>query len=101
MVIMGRSFPYSTLYSVVTKPGPNKAASNREVLLHFVQDPDPAFTARELAEEFDKTRQWADKTLKELERESYVKSKNPGGGAKFYWVTEAGKEFLRDTRPNP
>lgn len=84
----------------MTKPGPNKAASNREVLLHFVQHPDPAFTVRELAEEFDKTRQWADNTLKELEAQEFLKSKNPGGGAKFYWVTEAGKKYLADTRPN-
>ena len=82
----------------MTKPGPNKAVSEREVLLYFVQDPDPAFTVNELASEFERTRQWADNILSDMESDGLVSSKNPGGGAKFYWVTESGKRYLRETR---
>lgn len=64
----------------------------------MLQTPDPAFTAGEIADEFDKTRQWGHNKLTDLERDGFVKSKNPGGNARFYWVTATGKEFLRDTR---
>jgi predicted transcriptional regulator len=64
----------------------------------MVQSPDPAFTAKEIAEEFDKSRQWADNRLKSMESDGYLKSKNPGGRAKFYWVSDPGKQYLHETR---
>lgn len=64
----------------------------------MVQDPDPGFTAAEIATAFDKTRQWADQRLKQLAEKGFVNSKNPGGNARFWWVTEAGREHLRETR---
>jgi predicted transcriptional regulator len=64
----------------------------------MVQSPDPAFTAKEVSDEFEKTRQWADNRLKSLASEGYLESKNPGGRSRFYWVTEEGKEHLRETR---
>jgi predicted transcriptional regulator len=66
----------------------------------MAQHPDPAFTAREIADEFEKTRQWADNRLKQMESDSYLHSKNPGGRARFYWISHEGKERLRDERSN-
>jgi DNA-binding MarR family transcriptional regulator len=78
--------------------GPDPAVSVRDVLSFFVESPDPAFTARELADEFDKTRQWADNRLKQLEDDDLLASKNPGGRARFYWITIAGEQYLAETR---
>lgn len=79
--------------------GPSPSIETREILRFFVESPDPGFTANEVADEFDKTRQWADNRLKTVEEEEgYISSKNPGGGAKFYWITTAGKAYLADTR---
>jgi len=64
----------------------------------MVQSPDPAFTAREVADEFERTRQWADNQLKSLEDDGLLKSKNPGGRNKFYWPSDAGKDHLRETK---
>lgn len=79
-------------------PGPDPAATPREILLFMTQSPDPAFTAAEIADEFDKTRQWGDQQLKKLESDDLVQSKNPGGRARFYWITPAGQQHLIDTR---
>lgn len=78
--------------------GPEPSVSIREVLVFFVESPDPAFTAQELADEFEKTRQWADRRLKQLKEDGYLESKNPGGRARFYWITTAGEQYLAETR---
>jgi predicted ArsR family transcriptional regulator len=78
--------------------GPDPSVSTREVLSFFVESPDPAFTAQELADEFEKTRQWADRRLKQLTDDGYLERKNPGGRAQFYWITTAGEQYLADTR---
>jgi len=78
--------------------GPDPSVSKREVLEFFVESPDPAFTAQELADEFDKTRQWADQRLKQLKDDGCLESKNPGGRARFYWITTTGEQYLADTR---
>jgi len=64
----------------------------------MVQSPDPAFVASEVGDEFDMTRQWADKQLKKLEDDGLLKSKNPGQRSRFYWVTDDGHEHLAETR---
>jgi predicted transcriptional regulator len=64
----------------------------------MVQSPDPAFVASELGDEFDRTRQWADNQLKNLESEGLLQSKNPGGRSRFYWVTDDGKKYLCESR---
>lgn len=78
--------------------GPDPAVSSREILLFMVQSPDPAFTAKEIGDEFDKTRQWGHQQLQKVESSGYVSSKNPGGNSRFYWVTEGGKQYLSETR---
>ena len=80
--------------------GPDPAASPREILLFMVQSPDPAFTASEVGDEFDKTRQWGHQQLQKLESSEYVDSKNPGGNSRFYWVTDEGRQYLSETREN-
>lgn len=94
-VVLNTSKPNN---SHVPTPGPDQAVSNREILLFFVETPDPAFTAKEVAKEFEKTRQWADNLLEDLTDSGLLKSKNPGGGSKFYWITEDGKYYLAKTR---
>jgi DNA-binding MarR family transcriptional regulator len=64
----------------------------------MVQSPDPAFTAAEIGEAFDKTRQWGDQQLKELEQKGLLNSKNPGTRSRFYWVSEAGEKYLQETK---
>lgn len=78
--------------------GPDPEVSAREILLYFVQSADAGFTANEVAEEFDMSRQNADHRLKRLEDRGLVKSKNPGGRARFYWPSEEGRQFLEEAR---
>lgn len=78
--------------------GPDPSETARDILLYMVQTPDPGFMATEVAGEFGRTRQWADKRLGQLEDDGLVKSKNPGGNAKFWWPTANGKKYLEETR---
>lgn len=78
--------------------GPEPDIAARGILLYMVQSPDPAFTTTEIADEFDKTRQWADIRLEQMENDGLLESKNPGGRSKFYWITEDGQEHLHQTR---
>lgn len=80
--------------------GPDPSVTTREILQFFVESPDPGFTATEVGEEFDKSRQWADNRLKSLEDEEYLISKNPGGRARFFWISTAGEQYLAETREN-
>lgn len=80
--------------------GPDPDVSARKILLYFVQSPDAGFTANEVADEFDISRQGADHRLKRLQERGLVNSKNPGGRARFYWATEEGRQLLKDTRKN-
>lgn len=82
----------------IVSRGPDPDVTEREILLFMVTSPDPAFTANEIAEEFDKTRQWADNRMRQMGSDSLLRSKNPGGRAKFHWVTESGKAYLQEGR---
>jgi DNA-binding MarR family transcriptional regulator len=76
--------------------GPDPSVSTLELLSFFAESSDPAFAAKEVANEYDKTRQWGDRRLKEIEEMGYLKSKNPGGRARIYWLTEAGELRLSE-----
>jgi len=78
-------------------PGPDPDVTAREILLFMVQSTDPGLTAQEIAEEFDKTRQWGGQRLRKLDDRGLVNSKNPGGNARFYWVSDEGKDHLQKT----
>lgn len=78
--------------------GPDPDISAVDILGWMAQHPDPGFTAGEVAEEYDKTRQWADHRLGKMEEDGLLRSKNPGGRSKFYWPTRAGKERLQEER---
>jgi predicted transcriptional regulator len=77
--------------------GPDPSVSTFELLSFFAESTDPAFTAKEVANKYDKTRQWADRRLKEIASKGYLNSKNPGGRARIYWLTEAGERYLSET----
>ena len=76
--------------------GPDPAVSAAEILFVIIREDDPAYTANEIAEEFDRTRQWADNRLKSMEEDGLLESKNPGGRARFYWETDNGTELLME-----
>ncbi len=78
--------------------GPDPSVTTREILRFFVESPDPGFTAAEVGDEFEKSRQWADNRLKSLESEGYLESKNPGGRARFFWISTGGEQYLAETR---
>jgi len=78
--------------------GPDPEITAVEILCYMTQHPDPGFTAREVGEEFGRTRQWADNRLKSMEERGLLRSKNPGGRARFYWPSHEGKEQLREDR---
>jgi len=75
--------------------GPDRDVPPDKILAYMDEHPDPGFTAREIAENFDKTRQWADKQLRDMENDNLITSKNPGGRSKWYWVTTGGKKLLK------
>ena len=77
--------------------GPDPSVSTFELLSFFAESSDPAFAAQEISNEYNKTRQWADRRLKQLESEGYLKSKNPGGRARVYWVTNSGEQYLSES----
>lgn len=64
----------------------------------MVEHPDPGFTTNEVADEFEKTRQWADYRLSDMEEEGLVNQKTPGQRSKWFWPSDAGKQLLRDRR---
>lgn len=75
--------------------GPDPDVPARDILQFFEKSSDPGFTAREVADQFDKTRQWADNRLDDLVSAGYLDSKNPGGRSKWFWITPSGLQLLR------
>jgi len=71
-----------------------------EILRYMVEHPDPGFSATEMAEEFDKTRQWADHRLTKMHEDGLLNIKKGGQRSKWFWPSAAGKQLLRDEREN-
>ena len=95
--IRRRLFCPPATYRSVTR-GPDPEISAVEILRFMVEHPDPAFTAKEVSGQFEKTRQWADNRLKAMEGDSLLESKNPGGRSRFYWPSPEGKQKVWDER---
>jgi predicted HTH transcriptional regulator len=93
-----RDYYYSVAKTTRVPRGPDPEVTPAAILRFMVEHPDPGFTAVEVAEEFDKSRQWADNRLKVMVDDGLLHSKNPGGRARWYWPSSAGKELLRESR---
>jgi hypothetical protein len=62
----------------------------------MVAHPDPGFSATEVAEEFDKTRQWADSRLGAMYDDGLLRRKKGGQRSKWFWPSQEGKQTLRE-----
>jgi len=80
--------------------GPDPDVPAWKILEWMINHPDKGFTAREVGDEFGKTRQWADTQLDKLVERDLAKSKNPGGRSKFYWTTDQGEEHYWENSPD-
>lgn len=78
--------------------GPDPDISALEILRFMVEDPDPGFTTNEVAEEFGKTRQWADHRLNKMVDNGLLEIKKSGRRSKWYWPSAKGKTKLREAR---
>jgi len=65
--------------------------SDQEYLQQAILNPDPVFTAVELAEDVGVTQQAAHSKLSNLEDRGLVRSKEVGSRARVWWVTDAGR----------
>lgn len=81
------------------KPGPKRDQSNADILAVFADAGDPALFAREVAEAFDKSTEWARQRLSELETDGLVASKQPGDTA-MWWITIKGRQSLEGQSSN-
>ena len=75
-----------------TLPGPDPQITTQSVLRVFVERPEPAFVAPEIADALDCSRQGAKHRLDKLVDEGLLASKTPGKRTKLFWITEAGRK---------
>jgi len=59
--------------------------------------PEPVFTAVEIAEDVDVTQQAAHSKLTNLEDRGFVRSKEVGSRARVWWITEEGKRAYAES----
>jgi len=71
--------------------------SDKKYLRAAVMNPDPVFTAVEVADDVDVTQQAAHSKLSGLEERGLVRSKEVGSRARVWWVTDAGKRAYAES----
>jgi len=71
--------------------------SDRKYLQQAILNPDPVFTAVELAEDVGVTQQAAHSKLTNLEDRGLVRSKEVGSRARVWWVTDEGRRAYDDS----
>jgi DNA-binding MarR family transcriptional regulator len=69
---------------------------DNDFLRIFALSPDPVLSATEITEQLPVSNQAVNKRLNRFERDGLVHSKKVGASAKIYWLTDEGKEKLRD-----
>jgi len=77
-------------------PDPLKE-SDKRYLRAAITQPDPVFTAVELADEVGVTQQAAHSKLGNLEDRDLVRSKEVGSRARVWWVTDEGKRAYAES----
>lgn len=71
-------------------PGPDPEHSAADILQFFVESPDPAFVASEIADRLGSSTQGARNRLDRLVEEGYLGKKEPGARTTLYWLTARG-----------
>jgi predicted transcriptional regulator len=74
-------------------PGPDPQIPTEDILRVFVESPDPAFVAREIAAELDCTPQGARNRLETLVESGWLAAKRPGQRTTIFWLTDKGHRF--------
>jgi len=74
-------------------PGPDPDVSAVDILRVFVERPDPAFIASEIAAEVGMTTQGARNRLEQLCDDGYLATKQPGERTRLWWLTPAGHRY--------
>lgn len=77
-------------------PGPDPKVDAESILAVFVVRADPAFTAIEIANELDYTRQGVRNRLDALTEQGLLRSKSPGERTRIYWISEEGHQYYYD-----
>lgn len=81
------------------KPGPDRSASDREVLAVIRDAFAPAVGTAEVAEELDVDRKTADRYLRELADDGFVHQRMVGQVA-VWWLSDAGRRKLAEDPSN-
>jgi len=76
--------------------GRDKTISDAEILHYFATSDKPVLNVSRLTEEIDMTRQGIYNRLEALEDDGYLDSMTVGASAKVWWLTDAGKQYVRD-----
>lgn len=76
--------------------GRDKTISDAEILHYFAVSDKPVLNVSRLEDEIDMTRQGIYSRLESLQEEGYLQSMNVGASAKVWWLTDTGKEYVRE-----
>lgn len=71
--------------------------SDKEYLRAAIMEPDPVFTAVEIADSVDVTQQAAHSKLSNLEDRGLVRSKEVGSRARVWWVSDRGRRIYAES----
>ena len=77
-------------------PGPDPDVSDVDILRVFVESPEPAFIASEIAAETDMTRQGVRNRLQQLHDDGWLATKQPGERTRLWWLTPAGHRYYSE-----
>jgi predicted transcriptional regulator len=77
--------------------GPDPDHSDAEVLRVFVESPDPALFAVELADKLDMTTQGVYKRLDPLVDDGLLYTKKPGERTRVYWISRDGRIYVQES----
>ena len=74
-------------------PGPDRQATNRQILKEIRNHYSPAVGASEIADRIEVSRQTVDRHLRELDDEGLVNTRKIGR-VRVWWLSDEGRLFL-------
>ena len=77
----------------MANPGPDRQATNKQILREVRNHYSPAVGASEVAERVEVSRQTVDRHLRNLEEEGLVNTRKIGR-VRVWWLSDDGKVFL-------
>lgn len=83
------------MLSMGDKPGPDREATNRDILSELRDHYSPAMGASEVADRLDVSRQTVDKHLRAMDDDGLVNTRMVGT-VRVWWLSDDGKRFLDD-----